>query len=120
MNSLMSMRTMWSSLSNKKPASALHNSVLPTPVGPRNRKLPLGRCGSDRPERERRMAVATAAVASSRAPTRWGGPGGGGDGLSRPHRTGGGGACHLRVVVFLALHHLGHGEAGGAADHLGD
>src|SRR6218665_3013034 len=108
MNSLMSMRTMWSSLSNKKPASALHNSVLPTPVGPRNRKLPLGRCGSDRPERERRMAVATAGIASSRPPTRLGR-----HTLVQP-------GFHLQQLVFLALHHLGHRDAGGAADHLGD
>ncbi|MNZ89001.1 hypothetical protein D3C78_1079040 [compost metagenome] len=71
MNSLMSTRTRWSSLSNKKPASALHSSVLPTPVGPRNRKEPVGRLGSDRPERERRMAFATAAIASSWPTTRW-------------------------------------------------
>src|SRR3990167_6923084 len=70
MNSLMSTRIRWSSLSNKKPASALHSSVLPTPVGPRNRKLPVGRFGSLRPERERRMALATAPMASSWPTTR--------------------------------------------------
>ncbi|MNV60725.1 hypothetical protein D3C71_1532000 [compost metagenome] len=70
MNSLMSTRIRWSSLSNRKPASALHSSVLPTPVGPRNRKEPVGRFGSDRPERERRMAFATAAIASSWPTTR--------------------------------------------------
>src|SRR6478752_6839004 len=43
MNSLMSTRIRWSSLSNRKPASALHSSVLPTPVGPRKRKEPVGR-----------------------------------------------------------------------------
>ena len=32
------------------------SSVLPTPVGPRNRKLPSGRFGSDRPARLRRTA----------------------------------------------------------------
>ena len=70
MNSLMSMRMRWSSLSNKNPASALHSSVLPTPVGPRNKKEPVGLCGSDRPERERRMAWETAAMASSCPTTR--------------------------------------------------
>ena len=49
MNSLMSMRTMASSVSKSSSARALHSSVLPTPVGPRNRKLPMGRCGSPRP-----------------------------------------------------------------------
>ena len=38
MNSLMSMRTMAFSSSKRNSASALHSSVLPTPVGPRNRK----------------------------------------------------------------------------------
>ena len=70
MNSLMSMRIRCSSLSNRKPASALHSSVLPTPVGPRNRKEPVGRFGSDRPARERRIALATAAIASSWPTTR--------------------------------------------------
>src|SRR3954471_8102315 len=59
MNSLMSMRTIASVESNRNPASALHNSVLPTPVGPRNRNDPFGRFGSDRPARERRIAAAT-------------------------------------------------------------
>jgi len=43
MYSLMSMRVMAFSSSNKNSASALHSSVLPTPVGPRNKKLPMGR-----------------------------------------------------------------------------
>ncbi|SGA03359.1 Uncharacterised protein [Chlamydia abortus] len=37
---------MWFSLSNKLNASAFANSVLPTPVGPKNRKEPIGRFGS--------------------------------------------------------------------------
>ncbi len=65
MNSDMSMRTMASSVSNRKLASDLHSSVLPTPVGPRNRKEPLGRLGSAKPARERRTALATAVTASS-------------------------------------------------------
>ena len=66
----MSIRIKWSSLSNKKPASALHNSVLPTPVGPKNKKLPYGRPGSPKPERERRIASDTNRTASSCPTTR--------------------------------------------------
>src|SRR5205809_105940 len=40
MNSDMSMRTIDSSVSNRNSASALQSSVLPTPVGPRNRNEP--------------------------------------------------------------------------------
>ena len=50
------MRTMLCSSSNRHSASAFASSVLPTPVGPRNRKLPIGRFGSAMPARERRMA----------------------------------------------------------------
>ncbi len=71
MNSDISMRIMDDSVSNKNPASALHNSVLPTPVGPRNKKDPIGRCSSDKPARERRMALETAAIPSSCPITRW-------------------------------------------------
>ncbi len=70
MNSLMSMRTICSSLSKRNSARALLNSVLPTPVGPKKRKEPLGRRGSERPARERRMALLTAATASSCPTTR--------------------------------------------------
>ena len=70
MNSDISIRTMASSLSNRKSARALHSSVLPTPVGPRNRKEPLGRLGSDRPARDRRTALETATTASSWPTTR--------------------------------------------------
>ena len=64
MNSDMSIRTKDSSVSNMNSASALHSSVLPTPVGPKNMNEPLGRFGSDNPARERRMASATALTAS--------------------------------------------------------
>ena len=64
-NSDISNRTIASSLSNMKFARALQSSVFPTPVGPRNRKEPLGRLGSDRPARERRTALETAFSASS-------------------------------------------------------
>ena len=60
MYSLMSMRTMAFSSSNRKSASALASSVLPTPVGPRNRNDPVGRFGSEMPARERRTASETA------------------------------------------------------------
>ena len=70
MNSLMSMRTIASGESNRNSASALHSSVLPTPVGPRNRNEPLGRFGSDRPARERRTASDTTLIASSWPTTR--------------------------------------------------
>ena len=45
MYSLMSMRTMRSSSSNRNSARARASSVLPTPVGPRNRNEPIGRRG---------------------------------------------------------------------------
>ena len=64
MNSLMSMRTMAASVSKRYSASALHNSVLPTPVGPRNRNEPIGRLDSPSPARLRRTASATASTAS--------------------------------------------------------
>ena len=70
MNSLMSMRTIARSSSNRNAASALVSSVLPTPVGPRNRKLPIGRFGSCNPARARRTALATARNASSWPTTR--------------------------------------------------
>ena len=54
------MRTMARSSSNRNSASARANSVFPTPVGPRNRKLPIGRFGSFKPERARITASATA------------------------------------------------------------
>ena len=65
MYSAMSMRTSARSSSNRHSASALASSVLPTPVGPRKKKLPMGRSGSDRPARLRRTAAATARTASS-------------------------------------------------------
>ena len=42
MYSLMSMRTIAVSSSNRNSASARASSVLPTPVGPRNRNEPIG------------------------------------------------------------------------------
>ena len=46
-------------------ASCLASSVLPTPVGPEKRKLPMGRSGAPRPERESLMALAMASMAVS-------------------------------------------------------
>src|SRR5450759_1193098 len=65
----MSIRMTARSSSNKKSASDLASSVLPTPVGPRNRNEPVGRSGSATPERARRTASDTARTASA-CPTR--------------------------------------------------
>ncbi len=59
----MSMRVIARSSSNRNSASALASSVLPTPVGPRNRKDPVGRSGSAMPARLRRTASETACTA---------------------------------------------------------
>ena len=60
MYSDMSMRTIARSSSKRNSASVRASSVLPTPVGPRNRNEPIGRFGSDSPARDRRIAFATA------------------------------------------------------------
>ena len=65
MYSDMSIRTIAFSLSNRNSASALASSVLPTPVGPRKMNEPIGRSGSPRPARERRIALDTRLTASS-------------------------------------------------------
>ena len=70
MYSDMSIRTIACSESNMNSASARASSVLPTPVGPRKRKVPIGRFGSCRPARERRSAFETASTASSWPTTR--------------------------------------------------
>ena len=56
----MSRRIIWFSSPNSASASVRASSVLPTPVGPRKRKLPIGRFGSPSPARARRTASATA------------------------------------------------------------
>ena len=61
----MSTRIISLSCPNTASASALESSVLPTPVGPKNRKEPIGRFGSFIPTRPRRTALATAFTASS-------------------------------------------------------
>ena len=68
--SLMSMRMRLSSSPKSASPSALHSSVLPTPVGPRKMNEPMGRLGSFRPARARRTARATAFTASSWPTTR--------------------------------------------------
>ena len=102
-NSLMSIRIIRSSLPNSASASARASSVLPTPVGPRNRKLPMGRFGSPSPARERRTASAIAVTASSWPMTRW---------------------CRLLLELeqpfLLLLGELRDRDAGRAGDDLGD
>ena len=44
------MRIMARSSSNRNSASARASSVLPTPVGPRKMKVPMGRLGSFKPD----------------------------------------------------------------------
>src|SRR6201996_5884402 len=61
----MSIRIIFSSVSNSAAASVLASSVLPPPVGPRKMNDPIGRRGSLIPERARMMASATSRTASS-------------------------------------------------------
>src|SRR3954471_13523806 len=63
MYSDMSMRTIASSSPNRNSASVRASSVLPTPDGPRKMNEPVGRFGSLRPARERRIAFETASIA---------------------------------------------------------
>ena len=63
MYSDMSMRTIASSSPNRNSASVRASSVLPTPDGPRKTKEPVGRFGSLRPARERRIAFETTSIA---------------------------------------------------------
>mmetsp|Transcript_53128 Transcript_53128/g.156493 ORF Transcript_53128/g.156493 Transcript_53128/m.156493 type:complete len:206 (+) Transcript_53128:113-730(+) len=65
MNSLMSRRTIASSEPKKVEESVLQSCVLPTPVGPENMKLAMGRLGFRRPARARRSERETAWTASS-------------------------------------------------------
>ena len=84
-------------------ASVLASSVLPTPVGPRKRKEPIGRLGSERPARERRRALETASIASSWPITR---------------------SCRRSSMWIsfshLALHQAADRDAGPFGDDLGD
>ena len=65
MYSLISIRTIFCSSSNSVAARVLASSVLPTPVGPRNRKEPIGLVGSLIPALERSTVCATASTAAS-------------------------------------------------------
>ncbi len=59
------------SVPNMASDNALDSSVFPTPVGPRNRKEPMGRLGSLRPTLPLRMALEMAVTASSWPTTLW-------------------------------------------------
>ena len=103
MYSLMSMRMMACSSSNMNSASALASSVLPTPVGPRNRNEPIGRFGSCSPARARRTASDTATQGF----------------LLADHALA---QCvfHGEQLLALALQHLLDRHAGPAGDDRGD
>ena len=103
MYSDMSMRTIACSESNMNSASARASSVLPTPVGPRNRKLPIGRLrvrepGARAPQRVRdrldRLVLADHPVVEA--------------------------LLHVDQLLDLALHQLRDRDPGPAADDLGD
>ena len=97
------MRTIARSSSNRKSASALASSVLPTPVGPRNRNEPVGRSGSAMPARERRTASETAL---DRGPLA--------DQPLADH------VLHAQQLGGLALEQPAGGDAGPGLDHVGD
>lgn len=89
------------SSSNRNSASAFANSVLPTPVVPRNMNEPIGRFGSCNPARLRRTASATAAIASSWPIT-----------FVKHPRDG--------ATVFFALEHFAYRNTGPAGYYIGD
>src|SRR3954466_10253818 len=69
----MSSRIIRSESPNSASASERASSVLPTPVGPRNRKLPTGRSGSPSPAPDRRAPPGTPRP-GPRPPARLGAP----------------------------------------------
>ena len=103
MYSLMSMRIIARSSSNRNSARARASSVLPTPVGPRKMNDPIGRFGSCSPARERRIAFETAANRLFLAD----------DAVVQP-------LLHADQLLHLALHQPAHGDARPARDDLGD
>ena len=103
MYSDMSMRIIASWESNMNSASARASSVLPTPVGPRKRKVPIGRSGSDSPARERRSASETAV-----------------DRLVLADHALVEALLHVDELLDLALDEPGDRDAGPLADDLGD
>ena len=106
----MSMRTIARSSSNRKSASALASSVLPTPVGPRNRNEPVGRSGSDDAgpgaahgvgDRLHGLALADRAACRARPPSAAAWPVS--PSSSRPGRDAGPGGDHVGDVVGADL-----------------
>ena len=65
MYSDISILTIFRSVSNNCSANDLATSVLPTPVGPKNRKLPIGRFSSLIPALDLKIASLTFSIASS-------------------------------------------------------
>lgn len=63
--SLISKRTNASRVPNNSSASTFDNSVFPTPVGPTNKKDPIGRYLDFNPARLRRIALAILSTALS-------------------------------------------------------
>jgi hypothetical protein len=94
----MSIRVIACSSSKRNSARARASSVFPTPVGPRKRNEPSGRRGSPRPALARhgfdRLVLADDAVVEP--------------------------LLHLDELLDLALHELGHRDAGPRRDDLGD
>ena len=99
----MSMRTIARSSSNRKSASDLASSVLPVPVGPRNRNEPVGRLGSEMPARERRTASLTAR-----------------DGVLLPDQPLADDLLHPQQLGGLALEQPAGRDAGPGLDDVGD
>src|SRR5271154_2772430 len=93
MYSDMSIRVIASSSPNRNSASVRASSVLPTPDGPRKTNEPVGRLGSFRPARERRVLPDHALVQL----------------FLHPHQLG-----------RLGLGQLEHGDAGPHRDDVGD
>ena len=99
----MSMRTIARSSSNRKSASARASSVLPTPVGPRNRNEPIGPVRVGEP----------GAGAADRVGDR-------GDGLVLTDDTRVQRVLHADELGHLALHQAADGDPGPLGDDLGD
>ena len=92
-----------SSSPNRNSASVLASSVLPTPEGPRKMNEPLGRLGSLRPARVRRMAWRD-----------------GGDGVVLGHHPLVHLVLHAQQLLGLLLGELVHRDARPQRQHLGD
>src|SRR5262249_29515620 len=99
----MSSLTVACSSSNMNSASARASSVLPTPVGPRKTKEPIGRFGSCRPVRARRRPFASRPAPSALAG-------------SPPVQP----VLHLDELLGLALQKPVDGDAGPARHDGGD